>query len=113
MAPQEDLWATPESKIEVRLSADQRAALQRLVWTGNYPARIRAAILLLVDAAGSDHWTNDWIAMTLDINRITLTRLRLVRRKGPQGQSAQEGGRLPVASQPTVSGHHILARISR
>ena len=46
------LMTTPANKIEVRLSADQRAALQRLVRTGTHTAhaRRRAAILLRADA---------------------------------------------------------------
>jgi transposase len=77
--------ATPASKIEVRLSADQRAALQRLVHTGSHPAhaRRRATILLRADADGPDGWPDDRIAEALDINRNTVWRVR--------GQFAAEG----------------------
>jgi transposase len=70
--------AAPASKIEVRLSADQRTTLQRLVRTGTHPAhaRRRAAILLRADADGPDHWTDDRIAEALGINRNTVWRVR-------------------------------------
>jgi transposase len=70
--------AAPASKIEVRLSADQRAALERLVHTGTHPAhaRRRAAILLKADADGPDAWPDDRIAEKLDINRNTVWRTR-------------------------------------
>ena len=70
--------ATPASKIEVHLSAEQRAALERLVRTGTHPAhaRRRAAILLRADADGPDNWTDDRIAQALGINRNTVWRVR-------------------------------------
>jgi transposase len=70
--------AIPANKIEVRLSADQRAALQRLIHTGTHPAhaRRRAAILLRADADGPDDWTDDRIAEALGINRNTVWRAR-------------------------------------
>ena len=70
--------AAPASKIEVRLSADQRATLQRLVHTGTHPAhaRRRAAILLRADADGPDGWPDDRIAEALDISRNTVWRVR-------------------------------------
>lgn len=70
--------AAPSSKIEVRLSADQRAALQRLVRTGTHPAhaRRRAAILLRADADGPDAWPDERIAEALDVNRNTVWRVR-------------------------------------
>lgn len=70
--------AIPANKIEVRLSADQRATLQRLVRTGTHPAhaRRRAAILLRADAHGPDNWTDDRIAQSLGINRNTVWRVR-------------------------------------
>jgi transposase len=70
--------AAPASKIEVRLSADQRAALDRRVRTGTHPAhaRRRAAILLRADAGGPDAWPDDRIAEALDINRNTVWRTR-------------------------------------
>ena len=70
--------SAPASKIEVRLSADQRAALQRLVRTGAHPAhaRRRAAILLRADADGPDNWTDERFAEALGINRNTVWRAR-------------------------------------
>ena len=70
--------ATPPSKIEVRLSAEQRAALDRLVHTGTHPAhaRRRASILLRADADGPDAWPDERIAEALDINRNTVWRVR-------------------------------------
>jgi biotin operon repressor len=70
--------ATPTSKIEVRLSADQRITLQRLLRTGTHPAhaRRRAAILLRADADGPDNWTDERIAEALGINRNTVWRVR-------------------------------------
>ena len=71
--------ATPASKVEVRLSAAQRAALERLVRTGTHPAhaRRRAAILLRADADGPDAWADERIALALDINRNTVWRVRV------------------------------------
>jgi transposase len=70
--------ATPATKIEVRLSADQRTALERLVRTGTHPAhaRRRASILLRADADGPDGWTDERIAEALGINRNTVWRVR-------------------------------------
>lgn len=70
--------ATPPSKIEVRLSTEQRAALDRLVHTGTHPAhaRRRASILLRADADGPDTWPDERIAQALDINRNTVWRVR-------------------------------------
>jgi transposase len=70
--------AAPASKIEVQLSADQRAALERLVRTGTHSAhaRRRASILLRADADGPDGWTDERIAEALGINRNTVWRVR-------------------------------------
>jgi transposase len=70
--------ATPASKIEVRLSVEQRGTLQRLVRTGTHPAhaRRRATILLRADADGPDGWTDEHIAEALGINRNTVWRVR-------------------------------------
>ena len=75
---QEGIMGAPATKIEVRLSADQRAALARLVRTGTHPAhaRRRASILLRADAAGPDGWTDERIAEALDISRNTAWRVR-------------------------------------
>jgi len=72
------VMTTPANKVEVRLSTDQRAALQRLIRTGTHPAhaRRRAAILLRADPDGPDNWTDDRIAEALGINRNTAWRAR-------------------------------------
>jgi transposase len=69
---------TPQSTIEVRLTEDQRAALEQLVHTGTSaaPATRRARILLKADAAGPDAWPDERIAQALDINRLTVARVR-------------------------------------
>src|SRR3954452_7072480 len=69
---------SPASKVEVRLTEDQRAVLERLVHTGTQSAHAtrRARILLKADAAGPDAWADARIAQTLDINRMTVGRVR-------------------------------------
>jgi transposase len=69
---------SPASKVEVRLSQEQRAVLERLVRTGSHPAHAtrRARILLKADALGPDAWTDERIAQALDINRMTVSRVR-------------------------------------
>jgi transposase len=69
---------TPASKVEVRLTEDQRAALEQLVHTGTHPAHTtrRARILLKADADGPDPWPDERIAEALDINRMTVSRVR-------------------------------------
>ena len=70
--------AAPASKVEVRLSAEQRAALERLVRTGTHPAhaRRRASVLLRADADGPDRWPDERIAEALGISRNTVWRAR-------------------------------------
>ncbi len=69
---------SPASKVEVRLTQEQRAALERLVHTGNHPAHAtrRARILLKADADGPDAWPDERIAEALDINPMTVSRVR-------------------------------------
>jgi transposase len=69
---------TPANKIEVRLTQEQRAALERLVRTGTHPAHAarRARILLQADADGPDPWPDERIAQALGINRMTVARAR-------------------------------------
>ncbi len=69
---------SPASKVEVRLTQEQRAALERLVHTGNHPAHAtrRARILLKADADGPHAWPDERIALALDINRMTVSRVR-------------------------------------
>lgn len=66
------------SKVIVRLTGEQRQALDRILRTGSHPAalRRRAAILLHADAAGPDGWTDDEIADHLDTSRNTVMRVR-------------------------------------
>ena len=68
----------PKTKVEVRLTDDQRETLERLVQTGSHPAamRRRANILLLSDADGSDAWSDDDIAERLETSRMTVQRVR-------------------------------------
>ena len=68
----------PKTKVEVRLTDDQRETLERLVQTGSHPAamRRRANILLLSDADGSDAWSDDDIAERLETARMTVQRVR-------------------------------------
>ena len=68
----------PAGKVVVRLTADQRDALDRLVRTGTHPAamRRRAGILLKADADGPDGWTDEAIADHLETSRMTVQRVR-------------------------------------
>ena len=69
---------TPTSKTAVRLTADQRRALEQMVHTGTHPAHTlsRARILLKADADGPDAWSDQRIAEALDICRMTVARAR-------------------------------------
>jgi transposase len=68
----------PANKVVVRLTADQRRALEALVHTGTHPAHAvrRARILLKADADGPDGWPDERIAEALDLNRMTVARTR-------------------------------------
>jgi len=68
----------PASKVVVRLTDDQRDALDRLLRTGSRPAamRRRAAILLKADADGPDAWTDEEVADHLGTTRMTVMRVR-------------------------------------
>jgi transposase len=65
-------------KVVVRLTADQRRTLERVVSTGEHPALTtrRARILLKADADGPDAWTDERIAQALDTTRMTVMRVR-------------------------------------
>src|SRR5262245_41459383 len=65
-------------KVAVRLTADQRRTLERVVSTGEHPALTtrRARILLKADADGPDAWTDERIAQALDTTRMTVMRVR-------------------------------------
>jgi transposase len=68
----------PPNKVEVRLTQDERAALERLAHTGTQSAHAtrRARILLKADADGPDAWPDGRIAEALDVNRMTVSRVR-------------------------------------
>ena len=68
----------PASKVVVRLTAEQRQALEKLVHTGTHPAHAvrRARILLKADAGGPDAWPDERIAEALDVCRMTVARVR-------------------------------------
>jgi transposase len=68
----------PKSKVVIRLTDEQRAALTGLLRTGAHPAamRRRADILLLVDADGPEAWTDEEVAEHLDTSRMTVQRVR-------------------------------------
>ena len=66
------------SKVIIRLTAEQRQALEKLIHTGSQAAHAarRGRILLKADADGPDAWTDERIAEALDINRMTVSRVR-------------------------------------
>ena len=68
----------PSTKVVVRLTPEQRAALERLAHTGVHAAHTltRARILLKADADGPDAWPDDRIAQALDVCRMTVMRTR-------------------------------------
>jgi transposase len=68
----------PASKVVVRLTTDQRRALEELVHTGECSAHAarHARILLKADADGPDAWTDERIAEALDVCRMTVMRAR-------------------------------------
>jgi transposase len=68
----------PASKVVVRLTPDQRRALEELVHTGECSAHAarRARILLKADANGPDAWPDERIAGALDVSRMTVARAR-------------------------------------
>jgi transposase len=68
----------PASKVVVRLTDEQRDALEGLLRAGSHPAamRRRAGILLRADADGPDAWTDEQIADELGTSRMTVMRVR-------------------------------------
>jgi transposase len=114
--------STPAHKVEVHLCAEQRTVLERIAHTGTHPAhaRTRAFILLRADSDGPDRWTDDRIAETLDINRMTVSRVRqqfaeegldaTLHRKRPTGRQyrkldgAQEARLIALACSPAPEG---------
>ena len=67
-----------EKKVVVRLTAEQRETLGKLVRTGTHPTalRRRAQILLKTDSDGPDGWPDERVAETLEISRMTVMRVR-------------------------------------
>lgn len=65
-------------KVEVRLTEEQREVLRKVVRAGEHPAHAtrRARILLKADADGPDAWPDERIAEALDVNRMTVSRVR-------------------------------------
>ena len=113
----------PASKVVVRLTADQRRTLERLLRTGSHPAamRRRAGILLKADADGPDGWTDEEIAEDLETSRMTVQRVRqqfaaagldaTLHRKKPTGRQyrkldgAQEAQLVALACSEPPAGH--------
>jgi transposase len=69
---------TPAHKVVIRLTDEQRQALQALVRTGTQKAhlRTRAQILLKADADGPDAWPDERVAEALGVCRMTVARVR-------------------------------------
>ena len=69
---------TPNHKVTIHLSDDQRQTLHRYRHAGTHPARlvVRARILLKADAGGPDAWTDEEIAEHLETSRMTVQRVR-------------------------------------
>lgn len=69
---------TPATKVVIRLTAEQRQALQELVRTGTHKAhaRTRAQVLLKADADGPDAWPDERVAEALGVCRMTVARVR-------------------------------------
>lgn len=114
--------AAPAHKVVIRLTAEQRAILQKLVQTGTQAAaaRRRAQILLKADADGPDAWPDERIADALDISRMTVMRVRqqfaaegldaTLHRKKPTGRryrkldGHQEARLIALACSPAPAG---------
>jgi transposase len=109
-------------KVVVRLSADQRQTLTRLVRTGTHPAAMlrRAQVLLRADAEGPDAWSDTRIAEALGCSFMTVRRVRqqfaaggldaALHRKRPAGRQyrkldgKQEAQLIAVACSPAPAG---------
>lgn len=68
----------PASKVVVRLTDEQRDALEQLLRTGSCSAamRRRAEVLLLTDAGGPDALPDEEVAEQLGTSRMTVQRVR-------------------------------------
>lgn len=111
----------PASKVVIRLTDEQRDALEGLLRAGSYPAamRRRAGILLKADADGPDAWADEQIADELGTSRMTVQRVRhqfaaegldaTVHRKRPTGRpyrklDGQQEARLVALACSTAPG---------
>lgn len=115
--------ANPPHKVLVRLTAEQRHTLDRLIRTGVHPAAMlmRARILLKADADGPDAWSDTRIGETLGCSFMTVRRVRqqfiaegleaTLHRKKPTGRQyrkldgKQEAQLIAVACSPAPEGH--------
>ena len=109
-------------KVVVRLSEEQRRALNRLVRTGTHPAAMlrRAQILLKADADGPDAWSDPQIGKALGCSFMTARRVRqqfaregldaTLHRKRPTGRQyrkldgSQEARLVAAACSPAPAG---------
>ncbi len=109
-------------KVVVRLTADQRQMLTRLVRTGTHPAAMlrRAQVLLKADADGPDDWSDTRIGEALGCSFMTVRRVRQqfvaegldasLHRKRPTGRQyrkldgKQEAQLIAVACSPAPEG---------
>jgi transposase len=113
---------TSPLKVVVRLAADQRQALRRLVRTGTHPSAMlrRAQVLLKADADGPDAWGDARIGEALGCSFMTVRRVRqqfvadgldaTLHRRRPTGRQyrkldgAQEARLIAVACSPAPEG---------
>jgi len=113
----------PASKVVVRLTDEQRDALEGLLRTGSCPAamRRRAEVLLLADAGGPDALPDEDVADRLGTSRMTVQRVRhqfaaegldaTLHRKKPTGRQyrkldgAQEAQLVAIACSKPPEGH--------
>lgn len=93
------LSPNPPRKMIVRLTAEQRRTLDRLIRTGTHPAAMlmRARILLKVDAGGPDAWSDPRAGQTLGCWFMTVRRVR--RQFAAQGLDATLHRKKPTGRQ--------------
>lgn len=114
---------TPNHKITIHLTDDQRHILRRFLSAGTHPSRllIRARILLKADADGPDAWSDEGIAEHLETSRMTVQRVRqqfaaegldaTLHRKKPTGRTfrkldgKQEAQLIALACSKAPEGH--------
>lgn len=110
-------------KFRVTLTEDERSTLTRLIRSGRASARTltRARVLLKVDEAkGGPAWTNAATAAALEVDDLTITRIRKryreggleralhrkeqAKRKAPALDGAQEAQLIALACSPAPEG---------